>query len=102
MSGVATNALFDTGLRAPAAPGSIIAVMIQTPGSDYLGIIRRRYLIVGLAVLVCLVLGAGYGLTRPDVFRSTSEIALPAPAARSTEAAPAVPAAPVQPTRAAL
>ncbi|MGO2470601.1 MAG: PTS mannitol transporter subunit IICBA [Microbacterium gubbeenense] len=39
MSGVATNALFDTGLRAPAAPGSIIAVMIQTPGSDYLGII---------------------------------------------------------------
>ncbi|MGO3662471.1 PTS mannitol transporter subunit IICBA [Microbacterium gubbeenense] len=39
MSGVATNALFDTGLRAPAAPGSIIAVMIQTPGSDYLGIV---------------------------------------------------------------
>src|SRR5690606_3903896 len=39
MSGVAVNALFDTGLRAPAAPGSIIAVLIQTPGSDYLGII---------------------------------------------------------------
>ena len=44
MSGVAVNALFQTGLRAPASPGSIIAVMIQTPGSDYVGII--------LAVLV--------------------------------------------------
>ena len=46
---------------------------------DYLGIIRRRYVAVGLAVLVCLLLGIGYGVTRPDVFRSTSEIALPAP-----------------------
>ncbi|WP_156760917.1 PTS mannitol transporter subunit IICBA [Microbacterium karelineae] len=39
MSGVAVNVLFDTGLRAPAAPGSIIAVMIQTAGGDYLGVI---------------------------------------------------------------
>jgi capsular exopolysaccharide synthesis family protein len=51
---------------------------------DYLGIIRRRYLVVGLAVLVCLILGIGYGVTRPDVFRSTSEIALPAPPQEQT------------------
>jgi capsular exopolysaccharide synthesis family protein len=51
---------------------------------DYLGIIRRRYIVVGIAVLVCLVLGIGYGLTRPDVYRSTSEIALPAPASEQT------------------
>lgn len=44
MSGVLVNVLFGTGLRAPAAPGSIIAVMIQTAGGDYIGVI--------LAVLV--------------------------------------------------
>ncbi|GGD35042.1 PTS mannose transporter subunit IIA [Microbacterium faecale] len=39
MTGVGVNVLFDTGLRAPAAPGSIIAVMIQTAGGDYVGVI---------------------------------------------------------------
>ena len=38
-SGVATNALFNTGLVAPAAPGSIIAVLGQTARGDYLGVI---------------------------------------------------------------
>lgn len=51
---------------------------------DYLGIIRRRYIVVGVAVLVCLLLGIGYGITRPDVFRSTSEIALPMPEGQQT------------------
>lgn len=62
----------------PAAEPSAVEL------GDYLGIIRRRYVVVGLAVLVCLVLGAGYGLTRPDVFRSQSEIALPAPSTTQT------------------
>lgn len=44
---------------------------------DYLGVIRRRYLVVGITVLICLVLGAGYGLTRPAVYRSTARVALP-------------------------
>jgi len=47
MSGVATNAIFGTGLRAPAAPGSIIAVMLQSPPSDMLGI--------GAAVLISAI-----------------------------------------------
>jgi capsular exopolysaccharide synthesis family protein len=51
---------------------------------DYLGIIRRRYIVVGISVLVCLALGIGYGVTRPDVFRSTSEIALPSPTQTQT------------------
>jgi PTS system mannitol-specific IIC component len=38
-SGVATNVLFGTGLRAPASPGSIIAVMAQTANGDWLGVI---------------------------------------------------------------
>ena len=37
MTGVATNVLFDSGLRAPAAPGSIIAVWLQAPASSLRG-----------------------------------------------------------------
>lgn len=39
MTGVATNVVFDSGLRAPAAPGSIIAVLAQTASDSYLGVI---------------------------------------------------------------
>ena len=56
MSGVATNALFDTGLRAPAAPGSIIAVMIQTPGSDYLGIILAVLISAAVTFVIAAVI----------------------------------------------
>ncbi len=51
---------------------------------DYLGIIRRRYVVVGGAVLVCLLLGLAYGLSRPDVYRSTAEIALASPGVSRT------------------
>ena len=39
MVGIGTLAVFDAGLRAPAAPGSIIAVLAQTPGRQ----LRRRH-----------------------------------------------------------
>jgi mannitol PTS system EIICBA or EIICB component len=39
MTGVATNVLFSSGLRAPAAPGSIFAVLIQTASGSYVGVI---------------------------------------------------------------
>lgn len=38
MTGVATNLVFGSGLRAPAAPGSVIAVLIQSPASSLLGV----------------------------------------------------------------
>ncbi len=38
MTGVATNLVFSSGLRAPAAPGSVIAVLIQSPASSLLGV----------------------------------------------------------------
>jgi len=38
MTGVATNMVFDSGLRAPAAPGSIIAVWLQSPAGSLLGV----------------------------------------------------------------
>jgi PTS system mannitol-specific IIC component len=38
MTGVATNQLFDSGLRSVASPGSIIAVWIATPASSFVGV----------------------------------------------------------------
>lgn len=38
-SGVATNLIFDSGLVAPASPGSIFAVLIQTAPGSHLGVI---------------------------------------------------------------
>jgi PTS system mannitol-specific IIC component len=38
MTQVFINVLFDTGLRAPAAPGSVIAVYAQTPGGSIVGV----------------------------------------------------------------
>ncbi|MFT4264794.1 MAG: PTS mannitol transporter subunit IICBA [Nocardioides sp.] len=38
MTGVGTNLVFDSGLRAPAAPGSIIAVWLQAPAGSLVGV----------------------------------------------------------------
>ena len=38
MTGIFLFVLFDIGLRAPAAPGSIFAVYAQTPAGDFLGV----------------------------------------------------------------
>jgi len=39
MVGIATLTVFGAGLRAPAAPGSILAVLAQTPGSSLVGVV---------------------------------------------------------------
>ncbi len=39
MTQISINLAFSSGLRAPAAPGSIIAVLIATPGASYVGVI---------------------------------------------------------------
>jgi mannitol PTS system EIICBA or EIICB component len=38
MVGILTLTIFDAGLRAPAAPGSILAVFAQTPGNSFVGV----------------------------------------------------------------
>ncbi|MFC7494816.1 MULTISPECIES: PTS mannitol transporter subunit IICBA [unclassified Nocardioides] len=65
MTGVFCFTLFDVGLRAPAAPGSIIAVYAQTPGGDFAGITIGVF---GAALVSFLVGGL---LLRTD--RSTDE-----------------------------
>jgi len=54
MTGITTNMLFDSGLRAPAAPGSIFAVIAQTAQDSYLGVI----LSVVLSATVTFVIAA--------------------------------------------
>lgn len=55
-TGVTTNMLFDTGLRAPAAPGSIIAVLGQTAQGSYLGVILSVVLSAGVTFAVASVI----------------------------------------------
>ena len=54
MTGVATNVVFQTGLRAPASPGSIFAILIQTASDSYIGVI----LSVILSALVSFVIAS--------------------------------------------
>ncbi|WP_210648597.1 PTS mannitol transporter subunit IICB [Nocardioides sp. SYSU D00065] len=54
MTGVATNLVFDSGLQAPAAPGSIIAVWLQSPAGSIVGVT----LSVVLSALVSFLVAA--------------------------------------------
>jgi PTS system mannitol-specific IIC component len=52
MTGVAINIAFQTGLRAPASPGSIFAVLIQTSSDSYVGVILS---VIGAATVSFLI-----------------------------------------------
>jgi PTS system mannitol-specific IIC component len=52
MAGVFVNVLFHTGLRAPAAPGSIIAVLLQTATDSYLGVILAVAVAAGVSFAI--------------------------------------------------
>lgn len=56
MTGVATNAIFQSGLRAPASPGSIFAVLIQTASDSYVGVILSVVLSATVSFLVAAVI----------------------------------------------
>ena len=56
MVGIGTLVVFGAGLRAPAAPGSIIAVLAQTASDSYVGVILSVLLAAATSFLVCSVL----------------------------------------------
>ncbi|HEU4807409.1 MAG TPA: PTS mannitol transporter subunit IICB [Homoserinimonas sp.] len=56
MTGVATNALFQSGLRAPASPGSIFAVLIQTANDSYLGVILSVILAATVSFIIAAII----------------------------------------------
>ncbi|HEY0119076.1 MAG TPA: PTS mannitol transporter subunit IICB [Cellulomonas sp.] len=55
-TGVATNVVFGSGLRGPAAPGSIIAVLAATPRGSYLGVILSVVLSATVSFLIAAVI----------------------------------------------
>src|SRR3954464_12159216 len=56
MVGIGTLAVFGAGLRAPAAPGSIIAVLAQTPGGSFVGVILSVLLAMTTSFVICSLL----------------------------------------------
>lgn len=56
MSGVFTNMIFGSGLRAPAAPGSIIAILLQTASDSYLGVILSVLISAAVTFLIAMVI----------------------------------------------
>lgn len=51
-TGVGTNMIFQTGLRAPASPGSIIAIIAQTASDSYIGVILSVVLSATVTFLI--------------------------------------------------
>ncbi len=56
MVGILTLVIFGAGLRAPAAPGSIIAVYAQTPGNSFVGVTLSVLLAAATTFLVASVI----------------------------------------------
>jgi PTS system mannitol-specific IIC component len=55
-TGVLTNVIFQSGLRAPASPGSIFAILFQTAQDSYLGVILSVILSATVTFLVAAVI----------------------------------------------
>jgi len=55
-TGVATNVVFGSGLRGPAAPGSIIAVLAATPRDSYVGVVLSVVLSFVVTFLIAAVI----------------------------------------------
>jgi mannitol PTS system EIICBA or EIICB component len=56
MVGILTLVIFGAGLRAPAAPGSIIAVYAQTPGNSFVGVTLSVLLAAATSFLIASVI----------------------------------------------
>lgn len=56
MVGIFTLTIFSAGLRAPAAPGSILAVLAQTPSDSFVGVILSVTLAAVTSFLIASVI----------------------------------------------
>ncbi|MED5812599.1 PTS mannitol transporter subunit IICBA [Mycolicibacterium sp. 050232] len=75
MTGVFVNVLFGSGLRAPAAPGSIIAIYAQTAGGSYLGVTLSVLAATAVSFAVAaLLLKTDRAGDEPDLAAATAEM----------------------------
>ncbi|WNG87281.1 PTS mannitol transporter subunit IICBA [Mycobacterium sp. ITM-2016-00317] len=75
MTGVFINVLFGSGLRAPAAPGSIIAVYAQTASGSFLGVTLSVFGAAAVSfVVAALLLKTDRATDEPDLAAATAEM----------------------------
>ena len=75
MVGIGTLAIFNAGLRAPAAPGSIIAVFAQTPGGSFVGVGLSVLLAATTSFVICsLLLRMDRNKDEVDMAAATAEM----------------------------
>ncbi|WP_273732867.1 PTS mannitol transporter subunit IICBA [Mycolicibacterium septicum] len=75
MTGVFVNVLFGSGLRAPAAPGSIIAIYAQTAGGSFLGVTLSVLGATAVSFAVAsLLLKTDRADSEPDLAAATAEM----------------------------
>ena len=75
MTGVFINVLFGSGLRAPAAPGSIIAVYAQTASGSFLGVTLSVFGAAAVSFLVAgLLLKTDRATDDPDLAAATADM----------------------------
>ncbi|RNL59783.1 PTS mannitol transporter subunit IICBA [Arthrobacter oryzae] len=75
MTGVATLAVTNAGLVAPAAPGSIIAVLAQTSRDSYLGVILSVLLATTVSFLVAsVILKTGKVSSEDELHEATAKM----------------------------
>ncbi len=55
-TGVLTNVIFQSGLRAPASPGSILAVLFQTASDSYVGVVLSVILSAAVSFVVTMLI----------------------------------------------
>ncbi len=75
MTGIFINVIFGTGLRAPAAPGSIIAVYAQTANGSFLGVTLSVLAAAAVSFGVAsLLLKTDRAKDEPDLAAATAEM----------------------------
>lgn len=75
MTGVFINVLFGSGLRAPAAPGSIIAVYAQTASGSFLGVTLSVFGAAAVSfVVAALLLKTDRATDEQDLAAATAEM----------------------------
>ncbi|MCP2048566.1 UNVERIFIED_ORG: PTS system mannitol-specific IIC component [Paenarthrobacter nicotinovorans] len=75
MTGIATLAITNSGLVAPAAPGSIIAVLAQTSRDSYFGVILSVVLATAVSFLIAsLILRTSKDKGEEDLSAATSRM----------------------------
>ena len=56
MTGIATNAVFGSGLHGPASPGSIFAILLQTTRGSYVGVILSVVLSCAVSFFIASIM----------------------------------------------